>query len=124
MIIPARFQTIPALLDHLETLIPQRHPAKNYAFRNVYFFLDYPVANKTVKNAATLSYVHHADVSPVGYSTKSITDPLSCVIRHNHYCWQYTKLYQGNQVLFEVNPEFAINRHYKKCRFGDECNKY
>lgn len=120
MIVPYMFDNITQMLGHIESLIPEPHPARAYAFRNAYFFLDYPQDESQPENLLTARFNKHVEVSEMGYASKSIIDPLSCVCMHNHYCWQWTPLYERQDVLVEVAAGFGVNRHYKKCHL-DNC---
>jgi len=57
------------------------------------------------------------DLSPPGYSVKSIIDPQACVNMHNHYCWSYTAGSAGRPTDVDVEPHIATSRHYKRCHF-------
>ena len=63
-----------------------------------------------------MKYRKRQNVSELGYSAKSIIDPLSCHAMHNHYCWGVNKLYDDGDHMAFIEPEVALLHHYKKCR--------
>ena len=92
------------------------HPARQYMFRNAYFFFDIPHVDESApKHLKTLRHKWRLPPSAYGYSTKSIISPLACTNMHNHYCWGSTKLYDTNGYSVDAQPKYALNQHYKKC---------
>ena len=92
------------------------HPARQYMFRNAYFFLDIPRVDKSMpKYLKTLRHRWRIPASVYGYATKSIISPLACINMHNHFCWGSTKLYDTGGYTVDVLPRYALNQHYKKC---------
>lgn len=117
-IIPRQTSTLLGMLHDVTS--SATHPAPHFLFRNVYFFSDYP--NKPGAKLLTMRKRIHAPPSEYGYSAKSIIDPRSCALVHNHYCWHPTPLYDKDDIIYDVKPEIAALHHYKKCHFKlDEC---
>ncbi len=96
------------------------HPARQYMFRNAYFFLDMPKHDESAPmQLVTLKYRWRLPPSIYGYATKSIISPLACINMHNHFCWGSTKLYDTDGYTVDVKPKFALNQHYKKCHLDE-----
>ena len=95
----------------------------SYAFRNKYFFMDSPPDLNQSDISTYLRYRQSAITSPQGYSAKSIHDPVACSHVHNHYCWGRNAAFKSSRsVCQEVEAQYALNFHYKKCHFSaDEC---
>lgn len=117
LIIPKNKYTYQEMLEEIDTVQEKStHPARQYMFRNAYFFLDIPhVDNSVSKHLITQRHRWRLPPSVYGYSTKSIISPLACVNMHNHFCWGATKLYDTAGYTVDVQPEYALNQHYKKC---------
>jgi len=108
------------LLDGNE--VDKRSMNIHYAFRNNYFFLDLPPDDKISPYLTLLRFRRKVQISPEGYSVKSIIDPQVCTHMHCHYCWGNTANYSAYGTA-SVDPEIALNQHYKNCHFSrDECD--
>src|SRR6218665_3057767 len=93
-------------------------PIKSFAFRNVYFFLDFGPILSDPWYLTTVPYQTRIHPSRYGYSFKSITRTLDCLGLQNHYCWEPLdggKDHPGWNV--DVDVETGMNHHYKKCHF-------
>ena len=122
LIIPRTVTSYQAMIDQIDKQqIPDNdHPAKHYLFRNNYFFLDIPGEDPYQSpHLITMRHRKKVPVSEPGYAIKSIINPLSCRGMHNHYCWKRTRVYAEGDMLIEVEPEFAVNQHYKRCHFDE-----
>ena len=116
LIVPRIRNDYMSLLEAIEAKEVIRHPARTYIFRNAYFFTDIlsEDKNETIF-LKTQRYRYRLPPSERGYSVKSIVDPLACIAMHNHYCWAHTRLYDRVGRRMEVDPEIAMNQHYKQC---------
>ena len=124
LIMPQNGFTLSDLVQEIEQTQGRaaHHPARSYAFRNIYMFFNSPPDMTQPESLVTLRYRNQAKPSPKGYSTKSMIDPQACTRMHNHYCWGFTKLYDTQDNYIEVDPNTGANRHYKKCHFSKtEC---
>ena len=123
-IIPQSQSNLKDMLFEIETIQGKPyHPARTYAFRNTYFFLDHPDVTQP-EYLMTLRQRTHVPPSDQGYSPKSIIDPQACTNMHAHYCWGFTPLYDTELRMLEVDPSLARSQHYKKCHFDkNECEK-
>lgn len=124
-IMPRKHQNLLELVSYLnEAYISKESPYVNFAFRNNYFFLDLATTRNTSEYVTFLKFRKKVAVSPEGYSVKSIINPQACTHMHNHYCWGVTKNYTSHGGTKSVDPEIALNQHYKKCHFSQkECKR-
>ena len=121
LIVPRLHSSYSEMLRTIDLLDPSNHPARSYTFHNDYFFLDLPSTNTNNQTGhlTTQRQLLRMEPSNVGYACKSIIDPQACITMHNHFCWEYTKLYNnGDQILF-VGKDIGLNHHYKMCHFDD-----
>ena len=89
------------------------------AFRNAYFFLDFPPDESQPRELATLRHHTRTSLSRPGVAVKSIVNPRACVSLQNHFC--ATRTPHDSTVLM-VDADVALNHHYKRCHFtSDEC---
>ena len=125
LIIPRTVNTYHEMIEQINKFqVPQnKFSGKHYLFRNGYFFIDIPGLDESQPNLVTLQHRKRIPVSERGYSVKSIIDPLSCTNMHNHYCWRRTDIYAVTDILIEVEPEYGVNQHYKRCHFDEFDNK-
>ena len=129
VIVPHLGDSLVEVLRAIEQQETDYHPARSYVFQNAYFFFNHKPDTSQNIHFRTLKYRVRQELSAVGYSAKSIIDPMSCYAMHNHYCWGVTKLYEvGNYRTF-VPPELAFLHHYKRCHLDEfenmrgECNR-
>lgn len=115
LIVPRAHDNLTDMLLAIETAQPERHPARTYAFRNTYFFFDWPPDLTQPSRLATLRYRTRAPPSIDGTSTKSIVDPQACWAMHNHYCWAFTARFNTDDKEVNVATSIGMNQHYKKC---------
>ena len=126
VIVPRSVLTYHDMLTYIDKFQTpnNQHPARHYIFRNNYFFIDIPGEDTSQsKHLTTLRHRKKVPVSGFGYSSKSIIDPLSCRGMHNHYCWKSTVLYANGKSQIDVQPEYAVNQHYKACHLDKWENK-
>ncbi|ESO02360.1 hypothetical protein HELRODRAFT_188674 [Helobdella robusta] len=126
VILPLKKTSTSQTLNNFSSLvqmIKEKHgnDPRLYLFRNHYFFTDLPPDQRELSEFTFLKYRQSVPVSVFGYSTKSLTDPQTCVVMHNHFCWSYTKKYETMKML-DVDMTLAVNQHYKKCHLPtSEC---
>jgi len=92
----------------------------SYSFPNAYFLLEIPPDANESRFSAYLGYRKRAPVSERGLYVKSIHNPLACSHAHNHYCWGTTPAFRYNVLSHEVDPNIALNCHYKTCNLQNE----
>ena len=101
------------------TRASQSTSVDQFAFRNAYFFLDFPADETQPRELVTLRYHTRAAVSQPGVAVKSILNPRGCVSMQNHYC---AKRMPRDATVLMVDPDVALNHHYKRCHLtADEC---
>ena len=121
IIMPRNQQNLSDLVTYLDRMeTDNRRKNVNYAFRNNYFFLELPPDETISPYLTLLRYRRKVQVSPEGYSVKSIINPQACTHMHNHYCWGLTASYSKYGNTASVDPEIALNQHYKNCHFSRE----
>ena len=125
VILPKHAYSLSELLSDIDNYqVLSTHPARSYTFRNNYFFFDMPQDSTMPKHIRMLGRRWRLPPSGQGHSAKSIISPLACTHMHNHYCWGYTKQHEVNDHHVEVQPQYAVNMHYKKCNFYEtECQE-
>jgi hypothetical protein len=123
VIVPHLGTSLVDVLRAVEQQETDQHPARSYVFRNAYFFFNHRPDASQHTHLRTLKYRFRQEISEVGYSAKSIIDPISCYAMHNHSCWGVTKLYEEGNYRTFVPPEIALLHHYKKCHIDEFENK-
>ena len=126
LIIPRnpKHMTYSDLLNAIDNEQPSNHTARNYVFRNDYFFKDFPQAVQE-PNLITLRNQWRIPPSGPGYYVKSIIDPQSCTNMHNHRCWGVTKLNDKKGKSVDVRIDLGLSHHYKKCHFNKmKCDQH
>ena len=123
VIVPRIRDNYRAMIDYVDYIQPRSHPFKSYMFRNTYFWLDFTPISERPKFLTTTRYLTRIHPSDYGVSVKCITDPLICEGLQNHVCWHVIKGYRKGSWLIEVDPNVAMNQHYKKCHLltAQEC---
>jgi hypothetical protein len=132
-----RFKWI-IVIDFDEVLVPRRHrdilsmlrflndrynmTFDEYIFRNAYFFTDLPCDVNYPANVTFLRCRRRLPVTHVGFSVKSIINPLTCVVMHNHYCWEFVNTSQSSAIL-DVPYYYGLLHHYKPCHFDNHLIK-
>ena len=114
IIVPHANNTLTEVLKTMERK-ETYHPARSYVFRNAYFFFDYKPDIDQHPHLRTLKYRIRQEVSELGYSAKSIIEPISCHAMHNHYCWGVNKHYENGFHMAFVDDKLALLHHYKRC---------
>ena len=118
VILPRKHVDITSMLAYLEKQSKDNlHSAKNYIFRNAYFFLDLPPDFSRPAEMTFLRYRKRMTISPRLSSVKSIIDPMLCSHMHNHVCWKFTNKPRRLHSQMEVSPSVGTNNHYKPCHF-------
>lgn len=131
IILPRKHDTLADLVAYLDEAYPQ---GVNYAFRNNYFFLDMEPDVEIPPSLTLLRFRRKVTVSPNRSQMKSIINPMACTNMHNHDCWGLTPDYALHTFHFwsperygrtqPVDPDVALNQHYKKCHLSkEECRQ-
>ena len=107
--------TLLELIRHMENIEEVYHPTRSYVFQNAYFFFDHKPDTTQPEHLRTMRYRTRQTENVIGYSAKSIINPISCFAMHNHYCWGVNKLYENGNHMSFVPPSIGLLHHYKMC---------
>ena len=124
MLVPRRHHTYRRLLRSVN--MRRSHAANSYMFSNVYFFTDMGPVSTEPWFLMTQRYLRHVQPSKIGYSVKSITDPLACIGLQNHVCWKRVHRLANDTADWNVhvNKSLAMNHHYKRCHLDEFENTF
>ena len=122
VIVPHEDTDYRALLRAIDAQNPSKANWPSYTFRNLYFFLDFPVDQSQDSQLQTLRYRTKIKPSPFLFAPKSFIDPRICISVFNHYC--YIRFPNGpSPFTIDVPPDLGTSHHYKTCNLGGECKK-
>lgn len=118
---PLQHQNLAQMVGFLEDTLTFNRSV-NYVIRNNYYFLELQPGVNISKYFKILRYREKTDVSPPLHRVKPIIVTMSCTHMYSHLCLGLTASYANRELYESIDPEIALNQHYRMCPLSpSEC---